>query len=140
MAPTQRRGWCRVLTADFYGTISGGGTNSYGTVFKISATSSLMTLHSFDLNDGADPEGLVLGIDGNFYGITSYGGTTNSGTVFKITPAGKLTTLHNFDETTGSSPRGALVQALDLNFYGTTQSGGPAAIMAQSLKSHLQVN
>ena len=49
-----------------------GGTNGYGTVFKISTNGALTTLYSFTGgNDGADPNaGLVQGSDGNFYGTT----------------------------------------------------------------------
>jgi uncharacterized repeat protein (TIGR03803 family) len=61
-------------------------------------------------------------MDGNFYGTTASGGDQicNCGTVFKITPVGNLTTLHSFKGTDGAYPGGALVQAADENFYGTT--------------------
>ena len=47
----------------------------YGTVFKITPSGTLTTLHSFDrTTDGAGPYGgLVQATDGNFYG-TTYGG------------------------------------------------------------------
>ena len=48
------------------------------------------------------------------------------GTVFKITPSGTLTTLHSFDYYDGMGPFGALVQASDGNFYGTTLQGFPS--------------
>ena len=73
--------------------------------------------------------GLVQATDGNFYGTTEYGGTSGNcgadrcGTIFKITPAGTLTTLHSFDGTDGAAPYGALIQATDGNFYGTTEGG-----------------
>jgi len=38
-----------------------------------------------------------------------------------------LTVLFNFDTTHGRLPRSPLIQALDGNFYGTTQSGGTSA-------------
>jgi uncharacterized repeat protein (TIGR03803 family) len=56
-----------------YGTTYGGGTYDYGTVFKITPSGTLTTLHSFESTDGAYPyAGLVQGIDGKFYG-TTYG-------------------------------------------------------------------
>lgn len=68
-----------VLATDgnFYGTtFVGGGSNNCpegcGTVFRISATGTLTTLHSFDLTDGARPRGaLVQATDGRFYGVTN---------------------------------------------------------------------
>src|ERR1043166_4930767 len=62
---------------NFYGTTVLGGAHLKGTVFKIDATGSLTTLHSFSGSpgDGAIPfAGLVQGTDGNFYGTTAYGG------------------------------------------------------------------
>jgi uncharacterized repeat protein (TIGR03803 family) len=127
---------------NFYGTtFVGGASNSRGaggcgTVFKITPGGTLTTLHSFwsqtGCTDGAFPvAGLVEGTDGNFYGTTNKGGTGSCpgvalacGTVFKITPAGTLTTLHSFDDADGAYPFGALIQATDGNFYGTTLQGG----------------
>ena len=72
---------------NFYGTTALGGTHAKGTVFKIDATGSLTTLHSFSGSpgEGAVPfAGLVQGSDGNFYGTTALGGTHWEGTVFKF--------------------------------------------------------
>lgn len=91
---------------NLYGTTLYGGANGDGTVFKVTPSGMLTSLHSFTGTDGENPyAGLVLGIDGNFYGTTYQGGTFGDGTVFKITPAGKFTTLHNFDNTDGGFPR-----------------------------------
>jgi uncharacterized repeat protein (TIGR03803 family) len=112
---------------NFYGAASGGGTYGYGTVFKITPSGTLTTLHSFDYSDGAVPEAaLVQATDGNFYGTTEQGGGIyNDGTVFQITLTGALTTLHSFEGyPDGSSPFAGLVQATDGNFYGTTEQGG----------------
>ncbi len=110
---------------NFYGTTAGGGTNGYGTIFKITSGGTLTTLYSFEGADGKAPwAGLVQGSDGNFYGTTSGGGANGDGTIFSITSAGTLTTLHSFDGTDGADSNGALVQGADGNFYGTTQLGG----------------
>jgi uncharacterized repeat protein (TIGR03803 family) len=131
---------------NFYGTTYAGGTSNNcnsdyypgcGTVFKITPRGTLTTLHSFDNAGGCFPEaGLVQGTDGNFYGTTSQGGVggycgnlpVGSGTIFKITPDGTLTTLHFFCSldncADGRAPYGELVQAIDGNFYGTTNGGG----------------
>jgi uncharacterized repeat protein (TIGR03803 family) len=111
---------------NFYGTTSQGGTNNDGTVFKITPSGTLTTLHNFDNTDGAYPGPLVQATDGNFYGTTGGGGTSGYGTVFKITPSDTLTMLHSFDDTDGSGPKG-LIQATDGNFYGTTGGGGTSS-------------
>jgi uncharacterized repeat protein (TIGR03803 family) len=116
---------------NFYGTTVFGGdrsinVNGRGTVFSITPTGALRTLHSFSAwGDGANPgTGLVQGTDGSFYGTTTQGGTGGSGTVFKITPSGALTTLLSFAGREGSDPYAGLLQGADGNFYGTTTRGG----------------
>jgi len=126
---------------NFYGTtVQGGVTNGdncdgCGTVFKITPSGTLTTLHAFAGNptEGQWPLApLVQGTDGNFYGTTEAGGgslncgagASGCGTVFRITPGGTLTTLHSFQATDGLLPVAGLVQATDGNFYGTTQYGG----------------
>jgi uncharacterized repeat protein (TIGR03803 family) len=127
-------GLVQATTGDYYGTAEDGGANGYGTVFKITPTGTLTTLHSFDSTDGFDPQSALVGAsDGNFYGATRFGGANTCliggtnygcGTVFKITPTGTLTTLHSFNLTDGAQPFGGLIQATDGNLYGTTSAGG----------------
>jgi uncharacterized repeat protein (TIGR03803 family) len=109
---------------NLYGTTTGGGLNSDGTVFKITPKGTLTTLHSFDSTDGATPwAGLVQATNGNFYGTTTSGGLNSEGTVFKITPGGTFTTLQSFDGTDGGAPYAGLVQATNGDFYGTAGGG-----------------
>jgi uncharacterized repeat protein (TIGR03803 family) len=144
-------GLVQATDGNFYGTtISGGGFRAHcqtgppadcGTVFKITPSGTLTMIYSFCSQyisgvcmDGATPyAGLVQAANGDFYGTTSIGGTSTvcgnpysngCGTVFKITPSGTLTTLHSFHGTDGYLPYGALIQATDGDFYGTTNSGG----------------
>jgi uncharacterized repeat protein (TIGR03803 family) len=122
-------GLVQATDGTLYGTTENGGSNSYGTVFKITVSGNLTTLHNFDGGDGANPyAGLVQATNGNFYGTTTGGGATSNGTVFKITPSGELTTLYNFCSqnhcTDGANPVAALIQATDGSFYGTTSYGG----------------
>jgi uncharacterized repeat protein (TIGR03803 family) len=65
---------------------------------------------------------LVSAADGNFYGTTYLGGAYDWGTIFRMTPDGSVTTtLHSFSGGPGgAAPQGALIQAADNNFYGTT--------------------
>ena len=118
------RGLVQGEDGNFYGVTYGGGANSVGTVFKITPSGALTTLHAFAASEGFHPLALIAGNDGNFYGTTQAGGSGSGGSVFKITPAGSLTTLHDFDASEGTSP-GELIQASDGKFYGTTQSAGP---------------
>jgi uncharacterized repeat protein (TIGR03803 family) len=127
---------------NFYGpTCYGGITNStftggMGTVFKVTTNGTLTTLVSFNSTNGAYPNALTLGSDGNFYGTTEEGGNTNLnsgygyGTVFKMTTNGTLTPLvffgyyGNWGYPNGADPTAALTLGNDGNFYGTTEAGG----------------
>jgi len=74
---------------NLYGTTYDGGTNSVGTVFKLSPNGTETVLHSFAANgsDGTHPyAGLVMDTVGNLYGTTYSGGANGHGTVFKVTP------------------------------------------------------
>jgi uncharacterized repeat protein (TIGR03803 family) len=117
----------QTANGNFYGTTYNGGANGDGTAFKITPSGTLTTLHNFDGTDGEWPNGLAQAANGNFYGTTQIGGAYAYGTVFTITPSGTLTTLHSFDGTDGQFPvawSGALVQATNGSFYGTTEDGG----------------
>ncbi len=118
---------------NFYGTTNwGGGSNNYGTVFRVSPKGDFTTLYKFcpvaGCLDGENPAILIQGTNGNFYGTTSFGGANgNYGTLFRLTPAGELSVLHSFCAWSscedGIYPFG-LVQAEDGNFYGTAIGGG----------------
>jgi uncharacterized repeat protein (TIGR03803 family) len=113
---------------NFYGMTRAGGTNNYGTVFRISPSGSETNLHSFGGPlDGLTPfAGLIQASDGNFYGTTDGGGTNGDGTVFRISPVGAYTSLYSFVgyPSDGSYPQAGLVQGSDSNFYATTKEGG----------------
>jgi uncharacterized repeat protein (TIGR03803 family) len=115
---------------NFYGTTLYGGTNGYGTVFKMTSAGVLTTLVSFSgtglTNAGSSPAaGLVQGSDGNFYGTTGNGGASNDGTVFQMTPAGVLTTIYDFsNDSYDNDPTAPLINGSDGNLYGTTSGGG----------------
>lgn len=116
-----------------YGTTYGGGSGGCfegcGTVFRITPSGKLTTIHSFT-DDGCAPSGtLIQATDGNLYGTSQQEGficpnQRGNGTVFRITRSGLLTTLHTFDGSDGASPYGGLVQGTDGNLYGTTEVGG----------------
>lgn len=111
---------------NLYGTTSAGGASQDGTVFKITVSGSLQTLHSFSGSDGNGPvASLVQGTDGDLYGTTAMGGAFGYGEVFRLDTSGNnYTVLHSFSGADGSSPVASLIQGSDGNFYGTTWSGG----------------
>src|ERR1039458_4281523 len=126
-------GLVQATNGGLYGTTDNGGTNSAGTIFKITPGGTLTTLYSFcpqtNCTDGAGPQaGLVQAANGDLYGTTIGGGANDDGTIFKITPGGTLTTLYSFCSQTncadGANPWAGLVQAANGDLYGTTQSGG----------------
>jgi uncharacterized repeat protein (TIGR03803 family) len=127
-----------VQTSDgsLYGTTNAGGAYGMGTVFK--AKPDVGTIYSFGgISSDASAPGspIIQGSDGNLYGTTATGGSPSAtcphgcGTVFRVTPSGVETVLHSFGSSSadGQGPSGALVQASDGNFYGTTASGGSTA-------------
>ena len=102
----------------------------------VSPAQTFTNLLDFNFTDGAAPGSTLLqAMDGNLYGYTTGGGLTvcsgSCGTLFKIDDQGKLTTFYKFCAggklpcLDGMIPNGALIQASDGNFYGTTMQGGP---------------
>ena len=80
-------------SGNLYGTTTGGGAGSRGTVFKLSRSVggqwTETVLHSFDLQDGSDPSNLgslVVDAAGNLYGTTIDGGQYGLGVVFEVSP------------------------------------------------------
>jgi uncharacterized repeat protein (TIGR03803 family) len=62
---------------NFYGITWQGGVNSQGTIFQITPSGTLTTLHSFDGTDGSGPNGggtLMQDTNGTFYGTMQEGG------------------------------------------------------------------
>jgi uncharacterized repeat protein (TIGR03803 family) len=115
---------------NIYGTTHAGGSyascdvDGCGTVFKITLSGKLTTLHAFDTTDGEYPyTGVVEGPGNVFYGTTGGGGASGDGTVFSMTAAGAISTLHSFDGTDGATPYGIMVGS-DGKLYGTTEARG----------------
>jgi uncharacterized repeat protein (TIGR03803 family) len=89
---------------NFYGTTYYGGTDpncpytaggnpGCGTIFKLTTSGALTTLHSFagGPNDGYAPfAGVTEGKDGNLYGTTAYGGSMGVGTAFQLVVVDQL--------------------------------------------------
>ena len=138
---SQPNGLLQGSDGNFYGTTLVGGSNGFGTVFRINPDGgNYSVLHRFaggyyyGNDDGRLPYGtLVEGGDGNFYGTASEGGTNtcSCGVVFRINSGGSYKTLYSFhDYPDGSNPEAGLVLGSDGNFYGTTYSGGTNNVYA----------
>ncbi len=118
----------RATDGNFYGMTGGGGTNGYGTVFKMASDATVTSLYPFALDsNGYIPTGaLVQGTDGNLYGVTGHNIIQSLqfyGTIFKISTNGALSTLYPLNYTDGAYPYAGLTLGSDGNFYGTTYSG-----------------
>jgi uncharacterized repeat protein (TIGR03803 family) len=112
----------------FYGVAAHGGDvtvspDGLGTAFRVDASGTVTTLHTFTGPDGAVPRSLILGRDGFFYGTTTYGGSgfqPGNGTIFRMDAAGRVTVLYLFPYSIGggSSQPGPIVQGADGALYG----------------------
>jgi uncharacterized repeat protein (TIGR03803 family) len=110
-----------------YGTTAAGGASGYGTIFRLSVTGQLTTLHHFSRVDGAAPFGtLVEGSDGMLYGTTYDGGPgAAAGVVFRIAPDGsQYAVVHAFSSTDGTRPIAGLTRGPADVLYGTASAGG----------------
>jgi uncharacterized repeat protein (TIGR03803 family) len=116
-----------------YGTTQGGDSSGFGTVYELTLSGALTTLHSFcsqpGCADGSRPYApLVQATDGNFYGTTIAGGANDAGTVFRIDAGGRLTNLYSFcsllECADGGGPIAPLIQATAGVLYGTARVGG----------------
>jgi uncharacterized repeat protein (TIGR03803 family) len=106
---------------NIYGTTSGEGNGTCGTVFELSGA-TLNTLHAFTCqNDGGIPSaGVILDNKGNLYG------TANN--VFEISRSGTFSVLYEFCQlpgcADGENPSGGVVMDGAGNLYGATSNGG----------------
>ena len=110
----------------YYGMTYAGGSNLYGTAFKISATGVYTVITRFNggLGGQAPFESLVQGTDYLLYGTTFTGGAYDFGTVFKLCDK-TATVSRSFNRNPESNrPKGSLIQATDGFFYGLAAQGG----------------
>jgi uncharacterized repeat protein (TIGR03803 family) len=125
--PGPYAGLIQATDGNLYGATSSGGTEGYGSLFDVTLSGALTTLHSFDNTDGAAPYGtLVEATNGDFYGTTSGDGAYGCGTVFGLSVG-----LGPFVETLPISGKvGAAVKILGTHLTGATSVSfnGTAAV------------
>jgi uncharacterized repeat protein (TIGR03803 family) len=111
---------------NFYGEMSSGGTDGYGTIFRITPQGGAATLYSFDYNVTGFGYGLVQATNGSLYGATWGGGigsiggsvcsTGTCGTLFSLSVG-----LGPFVETLPTSSKvGAQIKILGTDLTGAT--------------------
>jgi uncharacterized repeat protein (TIGR03803 family) len=118
---------------NLFGTTYQGGTNVYGTVFKIPLSNgtygAVIDIANFNTTNGAYLLGsLIADSAGNLFGTTNSGGANGKGTVFEIPLSngtyGAAIDIASFNTTNGASPQGSLIADSAGNLFGTTNSGG----------------
>jgi uncharacterized repeat protein (TIGR03803 family) len=127
------------FNGDLFGTTATGGANNDGTVFEIAKTdagyaSTPTVLASFNVTDGARPNGSLIGdFNGDLFGTTALG-IGDFGSVFVVakTPTGYDSTpitLAKFSGSggEGSNPQAGLIADANGNLFGTTETGGSTA-------------
>jgi uncharacterized repeat protein (TIGR03803 family) len=130
-------GGLSVSDSILYGIAQIGGSDSLGTVFKVSTNGTGFTvLHTFTGGgDGANPFARLLVSGNSLYGTAELGGSSDNGTVFALNTDGtRFTNLHTFSATSALPSRGGTnidgagpVAGLTLSgntLYGTTSYGG----------------
>jgi uncharacterized repeat protein (TIGR03803 family) len=118
-----------------YGTAGYGGSNAFGTVFKVNTDGTGFTnLHTFTSgSDGANPDNGGLVLSGTIlFGAASDGGSSGNGTWFELNTNGigftslftfPVTSGPNYTNSYGAGPDAGLILA-GSSLYGTTYSGG----------------
>ena len=112
-----------------YGMTEQGGSNNYGTVFKVNTDGTFQQLHSFtgSTNDGRSPEAGTLAQRGTMlYGMTWSGGVNGTnGVVYQINTNGVFQLLHRFagGSSDGKQPGGSVLLS-GSTLYGMTGHGG----------------
>jgi uncharacterized repeat protein (TIGR03803 family) len=111
---------------NIYGDTDSGGSNDFGTTFKMTTEGTLTTIFEASSISNEEPS-LSLESNGILYGIFSTGGTNHDGAIFSMTTDGTITLLHQFSGTNGVAdgqfPE-RLIQGSGDIFYGTTLIGG----------------
>jgi uncharacterized repeat protein (TIGR03803 family) len=115
----------RDAAGDLYGVTVSGGTDGYGTVFKLTEADVESVLHSSNgTSDGYNLSGLTQDKQGKLYGVNALGGKFSKGTLFSLPESGgALSTLYNFCSLSrcadGETPLAPIQLDSAGNIYGT---------------------
>jgi uncharacterized repeat protein (TIGR03803 family) len=115
----------------FYGTTARGGSNHFGTAFRITPAKEMTNLLNFTGTNGSCPGShpygdLVQASNSALYGTTYYGGGSDLGTVFSVTTNGVFRLRYSFYNSGafyGCRPYSGLMVGSEGNLYGTTDDG-----------------
>ena len=110
---------------NLYGSADDGGTDGYGTVFKLAPDSALTVLYNFTGGtDGRNPEGDMLLNGKSLYSTATGGGDPGCGcgVIYEVTAKAKEKVLEAFTATSGNEYSAGLTLSKGV-FYGTTQNG-----------------
>ena len=119
----------QAVDGNFYGVTENGGSQSVGSVFRLTPAGVFSTVYSFTGGtDGKFPNGpLVQGADGSLYGTTqhsSIGRFIFYGVLFKVTTNGAYTLLYTLNFNDGHYPSAGMILGSNSLFYGTAEFGG----------------
>ena len=122
-----------MLAADgnYYGTAYQGGTDGYGTVFKMTPAGTVTSFFAFkgpSFNGAFPLAAVVQDAAGNFLGTTQSGGYLNQGSVWRLDATGtQFSLLHGFTSSLvdGSQPYAKLLLTTN-SIYGVSFNDGLA--------------
>ncbi len=114
-----------------YGTTPLGGSGNAGTIFQLDLsgkTPVFSVVHHFisDINAG-NPEGVILGKDGNLYGTTADNSLSGGATAFRLDLSGATpvySVIHQFNVPMSGKPSAGIIQGSDGKLYGSTTNAG----------------
>lgn len=119
-----------VVNGKFYGTVNFSGIERRSMLYEYNpaGTGTYTVLHNFGsvANDGVDPTGGLLALNGKLYGTTVYGGTGGGGVLYEYNiSANTYNLLVHFGGNNGSLPGGGVI-ASNGALYGLAVGGGNA--------------
>jgi len=101
-----------------YGIAGPGGVNDGGSIYRVAADGTPVTVYAFSAGDAAgySPMFFSAGRDGLLYGSTTSGAANNRGAAFRFDPvSGDVTALHAYAN--NEDVRGRFVQGTDGSLY-----------------------